>query len=93
MKTIPNACPAYPHPYKEIDFAYPSSPTACRLGEAKHGCHVVITEKHEIGPFPSWADADRYALTLPQPFSRWSSPGPEVHNVPIYDPQDERPNS
>ena len=91
MKTIPNTCPAYPHPFKEIGYAYPTSPLACQLGEPRHGCHVVTTETHHTGPFESWADADRHARTLPQPFSRWSNPGPQTPNTPLYDPQDQKP--
>lgn len=63
--------------YKEIGYAYASSPMAVNLGKSKAGCHFVLvtTPGFKMKAFDSWQDAKDYANTLPQEFTCYSMDG------------------
>jgi len=63
--------------YKEIGYAYPTSPMAVHCGHAKTGCYFVLvtTLGSKVQAFPTWQQAKDYADTLPQEYTRYSMDG------------------
>ena len=69
------------HTLKTIGYAYRSSEIAARLSAAHTGCYYVALKHDEptpldlrtlAGSFETIEQAERYAATLPHPFSVYS---------------------
>lgn len=61
--------------HKKIEWSYPSSPNAKKLGFGKHGCFSVQLAKpggykgKALRGFMTLAEAEEYAVTLPNDWS------------------------